>query len=118
MKRRRFMRLSHVIVLGGCLVDCSIAWEEQNVVNSREKAIDNSSGSRSSSRARQSGPTDIKSLSKILLQAGYPLTDAQVNYLLTLKPGPEFSQKMGDVLDENQLNAIKSGASSRGRRRR
>ena len=69
------------------------------------------------SRRRSSSITDLKTLSKLLQQARCPLTDMQVEYLLTLKEGPEFTKKMMDVLDDTQKEAIKN-ASGGGRRRR
>ena len=68
-------------------------------------------------RSARSGPQDIKSLSTILERSNHPLTEAQVNYLLKLKTGPEFSQKMGEVLTDEQLSDLKNGSGRGGRRR-
>ena len=113
MKRRHFITNSTILVLGVVYVSCSIGMEGQNQTI-RKGSEDRQSGRRRS--RRQSGPSDIKSLSAILQRAGYPLTDSQINYLLTLEPGTEFNQKMIEVLDDKQIEAAKSGG--RGRRRR
>ena len=68
-----------------------------------------------SGRRTQSGITDLKTLSKLLEQARRPLTDDQVEYLLKLKPGPEFAEKMMDILTDAQKEAI-INASKRRRR--
>jgi len=66
------------------------------------------------SRAR-TNVSDLKSLSKILEQAGRPLTETQIDYLLTLKPGPEFSEKMMEVLTDLQKEALSTGGRRRSR---
>jgi len=71
---------------------------------------------RRSSRRRTTSITDLKTLSKLLQQAYCPLTDMQVEYLLTLKEGPEFTVKIMDILDETQKEVVKG--TSGGRRRR
>ena len=68
----------------------------------------------SGSTARISGPSDIKELSATLSRAGYPLNEGQINFLQTLKTGPEFTRRMGEVLTESQINAVRTSSSGRG----
>ena len=84
-----------------------------------QKSTGESSTQRTSRRNRSlSRITDIKTLSKMLQQARRPLTDTQVEYLLTLKQGLEFSQKMMGILTDSQKEALKNASSRRRRRRR
>ena len=77
-----------------------------------------SSGQRTSRRNRSTSRiSDLKTLSKMLQRARRPLTDTQVEYLLTLKPGPEFSQKMMEILSDSQKEALKNASGGRRRRR-
>lgn len=85
-------------------LDCSINRDEPKAYVASSPSPRNTS--REARPRRQSGPSDIKSVSKILQQAGYPLTEPQINYLLTLKEGPEFREKMKDVLTERQLSVL------------
>jgi len=55
----------------------------------------------------------LKTLGKLLEHAGHPLSDAQINFLSELAPGPEFSRRMTEVLTDLQIEAI----STTGRRR-
>ena len=116
MKRRHFIANSTFLILSTIHFSCSVGLEEGQKQTIRRGSEGRSAGRRSS--RRQSGPSDIKSLSEILQRAGYPLTEHQINYLLTLNPGPEFSQKMIEVLDDKQIQAVKSASGGRGRRRR
>ena len=116
MKRRCVIKNAAVLVAGSCLAGCTVVWEDQGAQNNQKKAPTRSGTDvRSRRPSRQSGPTDINALSKLLQKAGYPLTERQVEYLLTLKEGPEFTKKMGEILDDNQLLAIKNASGSRGR---
>ena len=73
---------------------------------------------RGTGRRSSSGITDLKTLSKLLEQARHPLTEMQVEYLLKLKPGPEFTVKMMDILSDAQKEAVNTAGRGRGRRRR
>ena len=117
MKRLDFIMNSISAVLGLVFVNCSVGMEEGSSGDRQQKTPERGSQSKPSGR-RVSGPSDIKTLSTILQRAGCPLTENQINYLLTLKEGPEFSQKMGDVLDDRQIEAVKNASGGRGRRRR
>ena len=115
MKRRDFT----AIILSSGLMSCSIDPQPGESVATERRATTVSSestqtGSRRS-RSRSSGPTDLKSLSTILQRAMCPLSEAQINFLTTLKEGPEFSERMSEVLDSKQLEALKNAG---GRRRR
>jgi len=81
--------------------------------------IPEETSTRRTSRGRTTpGITDLKTLSKLLEQAGRPLTNVQVEYLLTLKPGPEFTEKMTDILTDAQKEALKNATGGSRRRRR
>ncbi len=125
MKRRDFITKSATVILSTGLVSCSVGLEGENTSNRQQQINRGSGGGQSENRrstTRVSGPTDLKSLSTILQRARYPLNESQINYLLTLKPGPEFNQKMNDVLDDKQIEAVKNASGGRGggggRRRR
>ena len=113
MKRRDFITHSVPVILITGLVSCSAGMEEKQKQTTGGVSASRQAGKRNP--RIKSGPTDIKSLSTILQRAGYPLTDSQINYLLTLKQGPEFNQKMNDVLDDKQIEAIKNASGGRGR---
>ena len=114
MKRRHFFIGSTAMLLCQGAVDCSISWEEQNAQRAAEEAPQRTSDVKRSRRS--SGPSDIKTLSKILQQAGQPLTESQIEYLLTLNDGPEFSEKMKEVLTERQLGVLNENTRRRRRR--
>ena len=124
MKRRDFIMNSTTVILSAGLVSCSAGLKGENTGNRPQQINRGSGGGQSERRTRVSGPTDIKSLSTILQRARCPLTDSQVNYLLTLKQGSEFNQKMNDILDNKQIEAVKNASGGRrgggggGRRRR
>ena len=124
MKRRDFIAHSTSVLLSTGLVKCSTGMEGKKADDMQRQTLkggsaDKQSDSRSPRRS-QSGPTDIKSLSTILQRARCPLSEPQVNYLLKLKTGEEFSQKMMEVLDNKQQEAVKNASGGRGggRRRR
>jgi hypothetical protein len=112
--------ISVVLTIG--LFSCSVGMDGANVGDKQRKKI-NTDSSKGQSKSRQSrnirsGPTDINSLSNILERAGHPLTESQINYLLKLKTGPEFTQKMVEVLDDEQIEAVNNASKGRGGRRR
>ena len=122
MKRFDFFVSSISLVMGVLLVSCSVGLEEGSSVDKQQNTSSSKSQSRFSIRG-PSGPSDIKSLSTILQRAKCPLNENQINFLLTLKPGPEFTQKINDVLDYKQIEAVKNASGGRrggggGRRRR
>jgi len=100
---------------------CSTGLENTNTSVKKGSSLSTGSGSTQpgSGRTRgvKSGPTDIKSLSTILERSGHSLTEAQVNYLLKLNTGPEFTEKMVDVLTDEQLDDLKTSKGRGGRRR-
>ena len=92
---------------------------KQEQVPPPPKTTGETSTRRTSRRNRgSSGITDLKTLSQLLQQARRPLSDMQIEYLLTLKTGPEFSQKMMDILTDSQKEALKNASRVRRRRRR
>jgi hypothetical protein len=123
MNRRDCFNASAGFAILAIFSGCTVAWENENTTERRRttdgKAPDQPPRGRSRSH-RPSGPTDIKALSKLLLQAGYPLNEGQIDFLLTLKEGPEFVARMNEVLDAKQIDAVKTGVASgrRGGRRR
>ncbi|MBA7575231.1 hypothetical protein ES708_17052 [subsurface metagenome] len=70
----------------------------------------------SGSRRAGRGPGNINDLSAILQRANCPLSDAQIEFLLSLEEGAEFTKRMSEVLDEKQIEAV--GNAGGGRRRR
>jgi hypothetical protein len=41
----------------------------------------------------------------MLEHAGHPLSDAQINFLSELAPGPEFTRRMTEVLTDLQIRS-------------
>ena len=122
MKRRDFIANLTSVLLSVGLSSCSVGLEgkksgDRQKQTSNGGSEDRQSGRRSSGR-RSSGPTDIKSLSTILQKARCPLSESQINYLLTLEPGIEFSENMIEVLDDIQIEAVKNASRGRGGRGR
>lgn len=125
MKRCDFIRIITFGLMCLIIPSCSFLGftyggpnKENNEVPNN-KSTGDSPNQRTSRRSRRnSRVSDLKTLSKMLQQARRPLTNTQVEYLLTLKPGPEFSQKMIDILTDSQEEALKNTSSRRRRRRR
>ena len=120
MRRRDCMVNAVSAVLGLVLAGCSVGLERGEYRDpQRQPARGSGSGSssRRSSRRGRSGPANLKELSKILQSARCPLTDGQINFLLNLEEGPEFSEKMIEVLDDKQIEAVKNASGGRRRRR-
>ena len=125
MKRRDFIGIITFGLMCVKLSGCSFlgfTYGSPNVKNNdvpNKKSTGESSNQRTSRRSRNSSRiSDIKTLSKMLQQARRPLSNNQVEYLLTLKPGPEFCQKMMDILTDSQKEALKNASGGRRRRRR
>ncbi|MFH1741705.1 MAG: hypothetical protein ABIH23_22085 [bacterium] len=121
MKRRGFVTEIMLGLFAGLFTGCSrLGFSTGDSRPVQEKGArsqpSQTPNRRSSGRRSSPGITDLKSLSKVLQEARRPLTDMQVEYLLTLKPGPEFAAKMMDILTDAQKEAIKNAG--RGRRRR
>ena len=127
MKRRDFTMKIVIALISAKLAGCSyLGFTVGNSnVQQKETSQKGTPGKKSTSnvsrrRSRSSSITDLKTLSKLLQQARHPLSEMQIEYLLTLKPGPEFSEKMMDILDDSQKEALKNASGGRkgGRRRR
>lgn len=98
------------LVFAGC---AATAPETESAAPSSRPAGSSGSGGRS---RRPSGPQTVKELNTILQRANCPLSEAQINYLLKYEPGPQFSAQLNEVLDDNQLRAIRNmGRGRRGR---
>jgi len=120
MKRRDCMVNAVSVVLGLVLAGCSTGLENGEYKNrQRQPARGSGSGASSgrSSRRGRSGPADLKELSKILQSARCPLTEGQIDFLLKIEAGPEFSEKMIEVLDDKQIEAVKNTSGGRRGRR-
>ena len=85
--------------------------ETESAAPSSRPADSSRSGRRS---RRPSGPQTIKELNSILQRANCALSEVQINYLLKYESGPQFSAQLNEILDENQLRAIRN--MGRGRR--
>ncbi len=121
MKRQAF--ISTIIYVSGTILilGCSQLGFHTGNSNARQKLPPKGSQTitrRTSRRRRSSRIIDLNTLSKLLQQARRPLTNMQVEYLLTLKKGPEFSEKMMDILTDSQNEALKNASGGRRRRRR
>lgn len=112
MKRRNFIANSAFVVLGSGFVGCA---QDPGAFGRPGQARPGQAGGRGFGGMAR-GPSDIKSLSTILQRANCPLTEGQVNFLLTLNEGPEFTKRMVEVLDELQIKVIEdnSGGGRRG----
>ena len=125
MKRRDCTVTLMFVLMSAGLTGCSALgfsfgkeYEESEEAESGGSSRDRSGRSNSRRRRRRSSSiSDLKTLAKLLQQARRPLTDTQVDYLLTLKPGPEFTAKMGDILTDPQKEALKNSGGRRLRRR-
>lgn len=117
MKRRDFIfktgAISLFIGFTGCAINVDEATDDQKKEAAKKAPTGSQSGSSRTSTRRVTGPSDLKSLAAILQQARCPLTEGQINFLQTLKPGPEFNQRMGEVLNDTQLEAVKSSSRRR-----
>lgn len=122
MKRRDFiMKIASGLIVTE-LAGCSyLGFTVGNRKTTREKnpppKIPDKSSTRGTSR-RKATPeiTDLKTLSNLLEKANRPLNEAQIDYLLTLKPGPLFAAKMMEILTDDQKQAVNNP--TKGRRRR
>ncbi|MFC1608462.1 hypothetical protein ACFL47_10885 [Candidatus Latescibacterota bacterium] len=120
MKRRYFLSIIISVSSTFLMLGCSRLGFHTGNSNTRQNLP--SKGSqvptrRTSRRRRSTRITDLKTLSKLLHQARRPLTNMQVEYLLTLKEGPEFTTKMMDILTESQKEALTNASGGRRRRR-
>jgi hypothetical protein len=118
---KRIISLLFPIFLIYGLYGCSTGLENANIGKKQGNTINSGSNNKTGtrqSRTIRSGPTDIHALSDILERAGHPLTESQINYLLNLSTGAEFTQKMGEVLDDDQINDVNNSSKGKGGRRR
>ncbi len=112
MKRRNLIGLLCVPVVSAIISGCSkLGFSTGSSSTTEAKKIPpNPEGAPSRRKPRRASAsiTDLKTLSKLLQQARCPLTDMQVEYLLTLREETEFTQKMMDILDDTQKEVIKT----------
>ncbi|MFC1489697.1 hypothetical protein ACFL6K_00650 [Candidatus Latescibacterota bacterium] len=123
MKRRRFVAVLCSVLPGALGAGClgfSAGTSSTNAPGGMQRpARDGSRVARSGGRGSSNslGVSNIKDLSAILNRANCPLDNNQTDTLLNFKTEAEFIKNVADVLDTEQLEAVKNDSGGRGRRR-
>lgn len=64
-------------------------------------------------RSRESGVPFHRNIAEILKNTEYPLTDEQLEQLKDIQPGPESRQKMMEILNDDQKEALRKARENR-----